>query len=134
MNHFNGIGRMTRDAEVKKTKKGKQYARFTIAINRFNDEVDFIDCTVFNENVVNVVSQYTSKGSQVGVSGSLQINTSEKDGHKFKHPQINVQAVDLLDSKQSNNKTSNKKQNNKSDNPFANANGPIDISDEDLPF
>ncbi|WP_422070774.1 single-stranded DNA-binding protein [Staphylococcus simulans] len=69
---------MTRDADVKQTKNGKQFARFTIAINRFNDEVDFIDCTVFNEKVVNVVSKYTSKGSQIGVSGSLQINTSEK--------------------------------------------------------
>ena len=31
-----------------------------------------------------------------------------------------------------NNNSSNK--NNQSDNPFANANGPIDISDDDLPF
>ncbi|MFI9580252.1 single-stranded DNA-binding protein, partial [Staphylococcus capitis] len=30
-----------------------------------------------------------------------------------------------------NNKSSNS---NQSDNPFANANGPIDISDDDLPF
>lgn len=30
-----------------------------------------------------------------------------------------------------NNRASN---NNQSDNPFANANGPIDISDDDLPF
>ncbi|WP_158263366.1 single-stranded DNA-binding protein [Staphylococcus simulans] len=132
MNHFNGIGRMTRGADVKQTKNGKQFARFTIAINRFNDEVDFIDCTVFNEKVVNVVSKYTSKGSQIGVSGSLQINTSEKDGHKFKHPQINVQAIDLLDSKQSNTKGSNTQQNNKSDNPFAN--DPVDVKSGELPF
>lgn len=33
---------------------------------------------------------------------------------------------------QNNNNSSNK--NNQSDNPFANANGPIDISDDDLPF
>ena len=34
---------------------------------------------------------------------------------------------------QSNN-NNNSSNNNQSDNPFANANGPIDISDDDLPF
>lgn len=126
MNQFNGIGRLVREADIKETKAGKKFARFTIAINRFNDETDFVDCVVFNERVVDVVEKYTSKGSQVGVSGSLNINTSEKDGHKFKHPQINVQAVDLLDSKNSNNS-----QDKQSDNPFAK--GTDDLQDE-LPF
>lgn len=126
MNQFNGIGRLVREADIKETKAGKKFARFTIAINRFNDETDFVDCVVFNERVVDVVKKYTSKGSQVGVSGSLNINTSEKDGHKFKHPQINVQAVDLLDSKNSNNS-----QDKQSDNPFAK--GTDDLQDE-LPF
>ena len=126
MNQFNGTGRLVREADIKEAKSGKKFARFTIAINRFNDETDFVDCVVFNERVVSVVEKYTSKGSQVGVSGSLNINTSEKDGHKFKHPQINVQAVDLLDSKNSNNS-----QDKKSDNPFAN--GSDDLQGE-LPF
>lgn len=126
MNQFNGIGRLVREADIKETKAGKKFARFTIAINRFNDETDFVDCVVFNERVVDVVEKYTNKGSQVGVSGSLNINTSEKDGHKFKHPQINVQAVDLLDSKNSNNS-----QDKQSDNPFAK--GTDDLQDE-LPF
>ena len=126
MNQFNGIGRLVREADIKETKTGKKFARFTIAINRLNDETDFVDCVVFNERVVGVVEKYTSKGSQVGVSGSLNINTSEKDGHKFKHPQINVQAVDLLDSKNSNNS-----QDKQSDNPFAK--GTDDLQDE-LPF
>ena len=126
MNQFNVIGRLVREADIKETKAGKKFARFTIAINRFNDETDFVDCVVFNERVVDVVEKYTNKGSQVGVSGSLNINTSEKDGHKFKHPQINVQAVDLLDSKNSNNS-----QDKQSDNPFAK--GTDDLQDE-LPF
>ncbi|WP_422428231.1 MULTISPECIES: single-stranded DNA-binding protein [Bacillales] len=33
-----------------------------------------------------------------------------------------------------NNNNNNTSNNNQSDNPFANANGPIDISDDDLPF
>ncbi|MEN2447793.1 single-stranded DNA-binding protein, partial [Bacillus sp. JR_15] len=32
------------------------------------------------------------------------------------------------------NNNSSKSNSNQSDNPFANANGPIDISDDDLPF
>lgn len=127
MNQFNGIGRLVREADIKETKAGKKFAKFTVAINRFNDETDFVDCVVFNENVVGVVEKYTSKGSQVGVSGALQINTSEKDGHKFKHPQINVQAVDLLDSKNSNNDASKK-----AENPFKK--GTDDLQEDDLPF
>ena len=126
MNQYKGVGHLVREADIKETKTGKKFARFTIAINRFNDETDFVDCVVFNERVVGVVEKYTSKGSQVGVSGSLNINTSEKDGHKFKHPQINVQAVDLLD-----NKNSNNSQDKQSDNPFAK--GTDDLQDE-LPF
>lgn len=126
MNQFNGIGRLVREADIKETKTGKKFAKFTVAINRFNDETDFVDCVVFNENVVGVVEKYTSKGSQVGVSGSLNINISEKDGHKFKHPQINVQAIDLLDSK-----NSNSNQDKKADNPFAKG---TDDLQEELPF
>ncbi|MDN5613205.1 MAG: single-stranded DNA-binding protein [Staphylococcus equorum] len=126
MNQFNGIGRLVREADIKETKAGKKFAKFTVAINRFNDETDFVDCVVFNENVVGVVEKYTNKGSQIGVSGALQINTSEKDGHKFKHPQINVQAVDLLDSKNSNNDA-----HKKAENPFKKG---TDDLQEELPF
>ena len=40
MNQFNGIGRLVREADIKEAKSGKKFARFTIAINRFNDETD----------------------------------------------------------------------------------------------
>lgn len=124
MNTFAGIGRLVREPDIKETQKGKKFAKFTIAINKFNDEVNFIDCIIFNENLVSVVERFTNKGSQVGVTGSLDINTYEKDGHKFKQPQINVVTVDLLDSK---------KESNKSEpNPFVN--NSVDVSDDDLPF
>ncbi|EKU50344.1 single-stranded DNA-binding protein [Staphylococcus massiliensis] len=121
MNSIQVIGRMVRDAEIRETKKGKKFATFTVAVNRFNDETDFIDCVVFNENVAGVVEKYTSKGSQIGVTGSLNINVSEKDGHKFKHPQINAMGVDLLDSKSE-----------KKDDEFSNV--ADEINDNDLPF
>ncbi|EFF65357.1 hypothetical protein HMPREF7545_1728 [Selenomonas noxia ATCC 43541] len=35
MNHFVGIGRLTRDPNVKYTQSGKAYASFTLAIDRF---------------------------------------------------------------------------------------------------
>lgn len=124
MNTFAGIGRLVRDADIKETQKGKKFAKFTIAINKFNDEVNFIDCIIFNENLVSVVERFTNKGSQVGVTGSLDINTYEKDGNKFKQPQINVMTVDLLDSKKENDKDES--------NPFSN--NSVDVSDDDLPF
>ena len=61
MNHFVGIGRLTRDPNVKYTQSGKAYASFTLAIDRRrstdgNHQADFISCVAW-EKLAEVISQ-----------------------------------------------------------------------------
>ena len=54
MNHFVGIGRLTRDPEVRYTQSGKACAKFTLAIDRRrsgdgNQQADFIQCVAWEK-------------------------------------------------------------------------------------
>ncbi|EHJ07113.1 single-stranded DNA-binding protein [Staphylococcus simiae] len=123
-------------------------------------EADFINCVVFRRQAENV-NNYLSKGSLAGVDGRLQSrNYENQEGRRVFVTEVVCDSVQFLEPKNaqhnsgqrqqnefqdygqgfvgqqsgqnnSNNSVSNTKQ---SDNPFANANGPIDISDDDLPF
>ena len=59
MNHFVGIGRLTRDPNVKYTQSGKAYASFTLAIDRRksadgDQQADFIQCAAW-EKIAEVI-------------------------------------------------------------------------------
>ena len=86
MNHFVGIGRLTRDPEVRYTQSGKACAKFTLAIDRRkssdgNQQTDFISCVAW-EKTAEVISQYVSKGRKIAVEGRIQTRSYEKDGTK----------------------------------------------------
>lgn len=49
MNKWIGIGRLTKDPELRYTDKNIAICSFTIAINRINEESDFIPIKVFNK-------------------------------------------------------------------------------------
>lgn len=74
MNKFIGIGRTTKDIEIKKTSNGKEYAIFQLAITRpysTQKETDFIPCQVWNKQAI-VLQKYCQKGSQIAITGILQ--------------------------------------------------------------
>ncbi|REI30561.1 single-stranded DNA-binding protein, partial [Staphylococcus felis] len=122
-------------------------------------EADFINCVVFRKQAENV-SNFLFKGSLAGVDGRLQSRSDEnQEGRhifvtevvcdsstilepKSQHQrQANNPGNDFQSYEQSfggkqqgqNSSYQNNKQSSHNDNPFANANGPIDISDDDLP-
>lgn len=79
MNHFIGIGRLTRNPDVRQTQTGKSVTNFTIAINRRGtDGADFIPVVAWNR-LADICGQYLQKGSQVCVSGSIQLRTYQAD-------------------------------------------------------
>lgn len=128
------VGRLTKDPEFRTTPSGVNVANFTIAVNRtFTNsqgerEADFINVVVFRKQAENV-NNYLSKGSLVGIDGRMQSRSYEnKEGQRVFVTEVVADSVQFLEPKNSN------KQNNNQDNGFANANGPIDISDDDLPF
>lgn len=78
MNNVSIIGRLVRDLELKETNSKRNYVRFTVAVNRGQDDADFIDCVAWDDLAVNLV-KFNSKGSQIGVSGSIRTGSYEKD-------------------------------------------------------
>ena len=93
------IGRLTRDIEVNTTKSGKNVGNFALAVNRSNEDVDFIECVAWDKTA-ELLQQYTSKGSKILVQGSLQIRSYEaKDGTNRKVSEIQVRDISFLDPK-----------------------------------
>ena len=104
MNHFVGIGRLTRDPNVKYTQSGKAYASFTLAIDRRrstdgNHQADFISCVAW-EKLAEVISQYVSKGQKIAVEGRIQTRSYEaKDGTKRYVTEVVVQSMEFCESR-----------------------------------
>lgn len=89
LNHIVLMGRLTRDPELRHTGSGIAVASFSVAVDRdFPDkatgqrETDFIDCVAWR-HTGEFVSRNFKKGSQIVVSGRLQIRKwTDKDGNK----------------------------------------------------
>lgn len=88
LNHVTIMGRLTRDAELRRTGNGTAVASFTVAVDRDytadgqEREADFIDCVAWR-STGEFVSRYFAKGSMIIVSGRLQTrNWTDKDGNK----------------------------------------------------
>lgn len=144
------VGRLTKDPEFRTTPSGVSIANFTLAVNRtFTNaqgerEADFINVVVFRKQAENV-SHYLAKGSLAGVDGRLQSRSYENnEGKRIFVTEVVADSVQFLEPKGNSNQNVSQGQqrgnnnqqssNAATDNPFANANGPIDIDDSDLPF
>ncbi|UXV56401.1 single-stranded DNA-binding protein [Staphylococcus aureus] len=137
------VGRLTKDPELRSTPNGVNVGTFTLAVNRtFTNaqgerEADFINVVVFKKQAENV-ERYLSKGSLAGVDGRLQTRSYEnKEGQRVFVTEVVADSVQFLEPKSNNqqqNNSYNAPQNRQQNNPFANANGPIEIADDDLPF
>ena len=80
------MGRITHHLELKRSQNGKDYLKFTIAINRDREDekTDFIDCIVW-EKTARFINEYFSKGRLIAVEGSINTTTYEdKEGKKRK--------------------------------------------------
>lgn len=97
MNNVNLIGRLTRDPELRYSKDSKAYCRFTIAVNGWNNETDFIPIVTFGKTAENC-SKYLVKGSQVGIAeGRIKTGSyKHKDGHTVYTTDIITQNVEFL--------------------------------------
>lgn len=96
-----------------------------------------------------LLNQYCSKGSKIGVEGSLKVDKfKDKEGNNREVTKVNASRVEFLDSKGSNNASDGQQSQGRTntnqaqkqhsnvpdENPFANSKGPVDISSSDLPF
>ena len=137
------VGRLTKNPEYRTTPNGVSVSIFTLAVNRtFTNsngerEADFINVVTFKKQADNV-NNYLSKGSLVGVEARIQTrNYENNEGQRIYVTEVVAERVHFLDSKgnsQQNNSSQQQRQVPAGNAPFANANGPIEISSDDLPF
>lgn len=134
MNSITLIGRFTRDPELKYGQSGKAYARFSIAVNRpfTRDEADFINCVAFGKTA-ETIGEYFRKGSQIGLTGRLQMNRYEtQNGEKRTSYDVVVDNFDFLGSRNTNNSGNNYNNNSYGNNNsgYSRNNGPMMNNEE----
>lgn len=106
LNKWIGMGRLTRDVELRHTQTGTAVASFTIAVDRdFKDnqsgekQTDFIEIVAWR-GTAEFASKYFSKGKMIVVDGRLQMRDwTDKDGNKRKTAEIVADKVYFGDTK-----------------------------------
>ena len=140
MNVVNLIGRLVRDPELRYSQSGTAVLRFTVAVDRKlskdkkeeaqrNNQptADFISCIAFG-STAEVIANYHSKGSQIGVEGRIQTGSYEKDGQRVYTTDVMVNAITFVGSKNNTDGGNYQNSNNKQDDFY-----PIE-NNEDIPF
>lgn len=158
------IGRLTKDPELRYTPAGIPMARFTIAVNRpftnqaGDKEADFIGCIAWRKQAENL-SNFMKKGNLIGVTGRIQTGSFEgQDGKRVYTVDVIADAIQFLEPKGNGQAPPQQQQppqqqpqqqpppqqqqppknqqnyTRMDDDPFANSKGPIEVSEDDLPF
>jgi single-strand DNA-binding protein len=152
------LGRLTKDPELRYTPSGTAVTTFTLAIDRRmtnqqgQRETDFLPIVVWSK-LAELCAQYLKKGQQAAVEGRIQVrNYENKEGRRVYVTEIVAENVQFLGSGQGqgggepysggferpagfgSSGGGRPSQDPFSDNPFADDQRPIDISDDDLPF
>lgn len=135
MNQINLVGRITKDLELRKTSSSKSVCEFNLAVNRVGSEnADFITCVVWNQQAENL-AKYQSKGSLIGVSGSLRVEQyQDKEGNNRYKTYVLTSNIEYLSSKPKENES-----NTNDTDGFENIRATfksdeITLTDDDLPF
>lgn len=134
MNNVCLVGRLTRPVDLRYTQNGTAFGSFTLAIDRTyknqagEKETDFINCVIWGKSAVNF-SNFTKKGSLLGVEGRLQTRNYENhEGKKVYITEVLVENFSLLESKATTEARDTQAQ------ETTNIPETIEFSEDDLPF
>ncbi|AMA74552.1 single-stranded DNA-binding protein [Aneurinibacillus thermoaerophilus] len=154
MNRVVLLGRLTKDPELRYTPNGTAVVTFTLAVDRRmtnqqgERETDFLPIVVWSK-LAELCAQYLKKGQQAAVEGRIQVrNYENKEGRRVYVTEIIADNVQFLGGRQGQSSDESyssgfersagfdggHSRDSFDDNPFANDQRPIDISDDDLPF
>ena len=99
------MGRLTKDAEERKTNSGKSVCSICVAVDRRfvkqgeERQTDFIDVVAFDKSAA-FISKYFHRGSMIAVRGSIQTRMYEdKNGNKRKAVEIVADEVSFCGGK-----------------------------------
>lgn len=128
------VGRLTRPVDLRYTSNGTAFGSFSLAIDRTyknqagENETDFINCVIWRNSAVNL-SNFTKKGSLLGVEGRLQTRNYENhEGKKVYITEVLVENFSLLESKATTEARDTQAQ------ETTNIPETIEFSEDDLPF
>lgn len=130
------VGRLTKDPELRSTQSGVSVVTFSLAITRSyakqgeERQTDFINCVAFR-NTAEFISRYFSKGSMIGVDGSIQSRTwDDQEGKRHWVTEVMVNEAHFVESKRDSAQSGNS--------IVGGADLPMefgpDATDDDLPF
>ena len=140
------VGRLTRDAETRKTGSGITMATFTVACDRQKkkdeqeSQADFIRCIAWRQSA-EYMERYAKRGMIVGVDGRIQTGSYEKNGATVYTTDVVCDNVRILSEKKQTSEArtvateshSMKDYANEVSQDFGTQDDPY-ITDEDLPF
>jgi single-strand DNA-binding protein len=123
-------GRLTKDADLRKTTSGKSVASFSLAVDRGRKAegqptADYVPCVAWDKTA-DLLAQYCHKGSLIGVEGKIQTRSYEDPNSRKKVyvTEVVINNLTFLESKSQ--QTQQTEQFN--DMPV------MDIEADDLPF
>ena len=81
-------GRLTKDADLRKTTSGKSVASFSLAVDRGRKvegqpTADYVPCVAWDKTA-DLLAQYCHKGSLIGVEGKIQTRSYEDPNSRKK--------------------------------------------------
>ena len=138
MNQVILTGRLTKDPELRTTTSDKQVASFTLAVDKYGEGADFINCIVWGKQAENLC-KYVSKGSQIALNGRISTRSYEDDkGNKRNITEVVADSIEYLGTKKKEESEYDVVNNTRKEEPTpydikGEGNG-IEITDSDLPF
>ena len=105
------VGNLTKDPEMRTTPNGVSVTSFTVAVNRRyksqdgQQQTDFINCVAWR-STAEFVAKYFTKGSRIGVVGTIQTRTyDDQNGNKRYVTEVVADEVEFAGSKAQNQDT-----------------------------
>lgn len=84
-------------AEVRTTKGGKPYVRFSVANNSFAngaEKTEWFDITSYDEYVINNRVKYLTKGTYVIITGTPNVEVNVRDGKVWLNQYVTATTID----------------------------------------
>lgn len=106
INNVTLVGRLVAPPDLRKTPNNVSSLQGTLAVNRnFKNEngdreADFINFQAWR-GTADIIAQYCSKGSLIGIIGRIQVRSYEKDGQRRYVTEVVAESVALLESRNS---------------------------------
>lgn len=119
------VGRITKDAEVKKTASGISSCRFTLALDK-KDGTDFIQCQSWRTSAD--FMGFCRKGDVIAVDGRLTTYKYERDGRNITATEVIADTVRRIYGKDKEQATEKEDALEMAEKRY------ISISEEELPF